>query len=378
MRLLVFDNRHSEVEYGDRIRVAGEISIPEVFETDTGRVFDYRKSLLADRISHIMLARETELLEKGEGSAILSYLYSIKHRLIAGINDVLPEPESALLLGLLLGEKQSLGEDITSAMRNAGVVHIIVLSGYNVSLVIQAVTHVAFYVFPRAYAFIIAAVFVVGFAFMAGLSETTLRATLMALLMMLATVLNRPKAALNGLLFAASAMALVNPYVVLYDLSFQLSVLATLGLILFTKTIAIRLSFITDWLKLREIVATTIATQITVLPLLIYSIGAVSLVFIPANIFILPVVPSAMLVGFVAAIAGMFSYALAFPIATVAYAILTYIISASVFFGELPLSAYVVPEKYIGHALLTLIVFYALVITFFKRTALLRLFHSNS
>ncbi len=347
-RVLIFDERFSNVVYGDRVRVSGILSMPEEFETDTGRLFDYPKYLLAHGVTHTMSFPKIRVLAHGEGNYLLNKLYEVKHAFIRAVGRALPEPESALLNGLLLlGEKQSLGEDVTHAMRNAGVVHIIVLSGYNVAIVIQAITFVLLYLLPRVYAFGVAAVFVIAFALMTGLSETTLRATLMALLMMIATVLHRPKVALRGLLFAAALMSLFNPYVVLYDLSFQLSVLATLGLILFSDRIATYLPFITTQFKLREIVSTTLATQVTVLPLLIYSIGAVSLVFLPANVLVLPAVPVAMFLGFIAGTLELMNHALAFSFAWTAYAVLYYIIEASVWFGSWSFSAITIPPTWL-------------------------------
>ena len=199
-------------------------------------------------------------------------------------------------------------------------------------------------------AHVLGALVAVAFAVMTGLSETAIRATIMALIMMLATVLHRPKAALRALLIAAAAMALWNPYLVLYDLSFQLSVVATLGLILFSDGIAKKLPFIPNYkyLPFREIAGSTLATQITVLPLLILSIGAVSFVFLPANLLVLPAVPLAMFFGFFAACVALVSGMFAFPIAAVAYGILSYIIHVSVWLGSLPFSSVQVPAGWTG------------------------------
>jgi len=370
-RVLVSADRFTEVSYGDRIIVNGLLKKPESFETDSGRTFQYPYYLLAHGITHEISFAEVSVTEHGEGNPIVASLLSVKHLLRAGIHRALPEPESALLAGLLLGEKQSLGKKVTEAFRNAGVVHIIVLSGYNVALVIQAVTLITLRVFSRGWAYGVAAVFVLGFAVMTGLSETTLRATIMALLMMLATVLHRPKAALRGLLVAAALMALWSPYVVLYDLSFQLSVLATLGLVLFSDRLAKHLSFIPETLALRDITATTLSTQITVLPLLIFSVGQVSLLFLPANILVLPAVPVAMLIGFFAALISLLSTAVAFPLSAISYGILTYIIHVSVWLGSLSFASLVIPAGWMWPILGTLCALYALGFFFFKRKTLI-------
>lgn len=359
-RVLVLADRFAGVAYGDRVRVVGTLEVPESFETDSGRTFDYPKYLRAHGISHAMSFASVEVLETGQGNPTLAFLLSIKHALIDGIEMALPEPSAALAEGLLLGEKQSLGARLFDAFTAAGVVHIIVLSGYNVALVIESVLFIALRMLPHFLAYTLAALFVVAFALMTGASETTIRATIMALFMMMARVLRRPSAALRGLFIAAALMAVVNPFLVLYDLSFQLSVLATLGLILFSDGVAKRLRFIPERLGLREIVATTLATQVTVLPILILSVGALSLVFLPANALILPVVPFSMLLSFIAALVAIMvpSFALAFGF--VAYLPLGWIIGVAEFFGTLPFATIAIPPSLAWWVLGVLLLLYVI------------------
>lgn len=344
-RVLVSSDRFAGVSYGDRVRAVGTLRAPEAFETDRGRTFDYPNYLWARGISREMPFADVTVLESNaEKNPFVARLLSIKHALIRGIERALSEPYAALAEGLLLGEKQALGDPLYNAFVASGVVHIIVLSGYNVALVINSVLFISLRFLPRLAGYATAAVFVVAFAIMTGGSETTIRATIMALLMMVARVLHRPALALRGLLIAAGTMAIASPFLVLYDLSFQLSVVATFGLIVFSDRIAASLRFIPERFALREIVATTLATQITVLPLLVLSVGAVSLVFLPANALVLPAVPMAMLLSFIAAIAALlappFGALFGFP----AYVLLSYIIAIPEFFGALPFASFAIPQ----------------------------------
>jgi competence protein ComEC len=388
-RILVSVDRFSEFQYGDRVRIEGKLALPEEFETDGGRskttplgfsnvgdneenlsggrTFDYPKYLLAHGTTHTMSFARATLVSGGEGNPIVSALLSVKHTLITGIQKALPEPESALLAGLLLGEKQSLGEKITEAFRNAGVVHIIVLSGYNIALVIMAIRFIAGRLFSRGLALSIAGVGILAFIVMTGASETAIRAGVMALIVLIAQSLRRPTDGVRVLLIAGAGMALFNPYLVLFDLSYQLSMLATLGLVLFSNPIQERIQFVPETLGLREIVATTIATQVTVLPLLILSIGSVSIVSLIANILVLPAVPAAMLLGFVAAIFALVSGVLAFPFTALAYAVLFYIIQIAVWLGGFSFSAFSIPSSFALETLVVLLALYALAFLFFTK-----------
>ena len=364
-QILLSADTFAQAAYGDRVTASGKLTLPQTFETDTGRTFDYPKYLRAKGIVYVLSFAKVQVTASGEGNVVVAKLLSVKHFLEAGIQNALPEPESALAAGLLLGDKQSLGQRITDAFRKAGVVHIIVLSGYNVAVVIGTILFLALYFLPQRVAFVIAGLSVVAFAIMTGASETTIRAGAMAIIALFAKALHRPADGIRILLIVAAGMALWNPFVVLYDLSYQLSILSTLGLTLFSDSVQKKILFIPETAGFREIVATTLATQFTVLPLLILSVGQVSLVFLFTNILVLPAVSLAMLTSFIAAVLAVFSYALAFPFSTLAYAVLHYIIAVSVWFGSLPYAAVPIPQNILWLTLSILGCLYASVFFYF-------------
>lgn len=333
--VLVKADRFTKVQYGDRIRATGKIEKPELFDTESGRTFNYPMYLLAHGVTHTMSFAKVEVVDHGQGNWVIAKLLALKQWFVGGIESAMPEPESALLAGLLIGEKRGLGESITESFRRAGVIHIIVLSGYNVALVINTVREGFSLFLSRNVALSSAGVVAILFMLMTGASETAIRATLMALVVLLARAFYRPADGLRILLLVAAGMAVWNPYLVLFDLSYQLSILATLGLILFSHRLVPYLA----WLRsktLIEIVSTTLATQITVLPVLIISVGQVSLVSLISNVLILIPIPYAMLAGFFASLIATVSPELAFPLSAVAYALLHYIIVVAEFLGSLP------------------------------------------
>jgi len=135
-----------------------------------------------------------------------------------------------------------------------------------------------------------------------------------------------------------------NPLILLHDPSFQLSFLATLGLLLLSEKISARLTFVPEKFLLREVASATLATQIFVLPLLLYQTGNLSLVALPANLFILAAIPGAMLFGFLTGMAGFVSAGIASLFGFITYLFLAYILSAVNFFSHLPFAAVTVPE----------------------------------
>ncbi len=330
VRILVRVPQYPSLRYGDEVVFAGKISTPKNFlSTAETRTFDYRAYLAKDGIYYQMYFPKAFIVGHNNGNVVYEKLFALKEVLMRNITQMIPGPEAALAGGILLGVKQSLGAELLQKFRDTGVAHIVVLSGYNIAVVASAVSAaVAFLPFTFR---IIASVFgIIIFAMMVGGGATVVRATIMVLVVILARATGRESDALRALFLAGGFMVAVNPMILLYDVSFQLSFSATLALIVLSPIIEKHFLFISQKI-LREILVATVAAQIFVLPLLLYHMGTISLVSIIANLFILPVVPIGMLTAFllsVLALVPILGSALAF----VSYVILAYMIFAVEFF----------------------------------------------
>ncbi len=341
--VLVYDDRLSTVLYGDRVKVSGQLKKPESFDTEFGRTFKYPEYLKAQGVSEVMSFAHVAVLSSGHGVWGIGPLFSAKSRLSSAINAVLVPPESGLALGLLLGEKQALGKDLLALFRNAGLIHIVVLSGYNISILIVALLWCLSLCSLRVRS-IVGALAIGLFVMMVGPSATVLRAAFMAGLVLLSHMTGRTYAILRALLISGVVILLLNPYLLAYDPGFQLSFLSTLGLILIAPSIEKWFVRIPSTFELKGFAISTLATQIMVLPILSYAIGSISVVSLVANMLVLPLVPLAM---FLSGGAG-FVYLL-FPAAGTfvgypAYLVLTYIVRVGSWFGSLSFAAVTVPE----------------------------------
>jgi len=341
--LLVTTDRYAAINYGDEVQVAGTLKAPESFVSELGREFNYPAYLLARGVEYQISFANVEVVSSGNGSRFISYLFIIKHTLMLSIEGLLVEPQAGLSEGLLLGVKQALGEELEAAFRTSGIIHIVVLSGQNVMLVVMFTGFVLSFFLPKRTQLTVGLVLVICFALMVGLSATVMRASLMAGLIIMAQFLGRTYDLTRGLLFAGALMVLVNPYILLYDLGFQFSFMATIGLILIAPKFE---TFISDGfskLSIKDFIVATLATQVAVLPLLLYHIGEVSLVAVAVNVLVMPIVPLAMLSTFLAGAVGVVSTTLALPLAFVAHVVLSYIIQVALFFSSLPMASVVVP-----------------------------------
>ena len=337
-RLLATLPREAELAFGDRVRLAGDITLPATFETGMGRVFDYPSYLRAGGISAVM--RYATLEERVEGAwSVRRTLFSVKHSFEHSLRKLLPEPNASLMEGILLGERRGIPEDLNNALIIVGLIHIVVLSGYNISIVAEQALRFFNLFLSRKHALVVGAVAIVFFALMVGAGATVVRASIMGLIAILARVMERPALALRALALAAVVMALWNPTVVLYDPSFILSILATFGLITLSPAVERKLAFVPKHFGLRSIVASTVAVQIYILPALLYMTGILSLFALFANALVLPLVPAVMFMGFIAGLVGLVHTALALPFAVVAQGLLVWVTTVASTVAALPFSS---------------------------------------
>ncbi len=326
-------------EYGDRILMDGRLTKPKNFTNDeTGKEFDYISYLWKDGIFYQMFYPKIELISKGEGNFIKNILFSFKRAFLSRVSRVIPEPHSSLLGGLVVGAKQSLGEKLLDDFRAVGIVHIVVLSGYNVTIVAEALMRF-FSFLPRTVSLWLGSGSIVFFAIMTGAGATIVRASIMALLVILARATGRTSEITRALFIAGFLMVLFNPKILIFDISFQLSFLATLGLILFPPLLEKYFHLVPTKFQLREFALATIATQIFVLPLLLYKIGELSLVALPVNLLVLMFIPLTMLFGFLTGVIGFLSIALSVPFAFLAYGLLAYELKIVEIFSALPFAS---------------------------------------
>lgn len=337
-KILVSTGLFPSFKYGDKISVVGKLERPENFETDTGKDFDYVNYLAKEDIFYQISFAQAKFISAGHGSYLKTKLFAFKNAFTNKINILIKEPESSLLGGLLLGAKNSLGKELQTDFRVAGVSHIVALSGYNITIVALGIMYILAFL-PRAFSLSFGVLGILAFALMTGGTATVMRASIMALLVLLAKGTNRKYDITRALLLAGLLMLIQNPKILVFDISFQLSFLATIALIYISPLVEKRMTFITEKYKLREIIVSTIATQIFVLPFLIYKMGLISIFGLFANVLILPFIPLVMLFGFLTGIFGFISIILATPLAFISSLLLSYMLKVIYLFSHLPFAS---------------------------------------
>lgn len=342
-RILVVAPAYTENNYGDFVRVKGKLSVPAAFDTDTGRTFDYPGYLAVSGIAYELGNRphiETVLHDKG--NPLFAALFDLKHWYIQGLTAALPEPAAALAGGITVGDKRSLGKELLNEFRIAGIVHIVVLSGYNVTIIAETLLKLLWWMPLRA-GLATGALGIALFAILTGGAASIVRASIMAILALVARAIVRSYAITRALVVAVVGMVAWNPFILVHDPGFQLSVLATIGLIFVSPLLEAKIRWVTKRFGVREVIAATLGTQATVLPFLLYQMGTLSLISLPVNILVLAFVPMAMFFSFVGALIGMFTPMVA-PFAGVpAYALLSYMLGIVHLSVQVPFASLSVP-----------------------------------
>lgn len=307
-RLLVWLPRGIDAANGDVVRIGAEVELAEDFDG-----FAYREYLTRQGVGAIARARSADV-QPGPGG-VAATIAALRTTLLGGLNDLVTEPEAALGAGILLGVRASIAPEINDAFAVAGLTHVVAISGWNIAIVAALV---AAMVRPletrpggRWSTAVVAAAVVGGYVMLAGASPSVVRAALMAGAMLVAKLGGSRAHAASALALAALVMLLAAPPV-LWDVGFQLSLLATGGLIWFGASVERRLPGWPGWI--REPVALTLAAQLTTLPVVLVNFERLSLVAPIANVLVVPFVPIGMLFSAIASVVGVVDGAFHLPL----------------------------------------------------------------
>lgn len=317
-RVFVVTTLSPEFHYGDTIAVSGSIS---------QRVIGKKKTSLSVYFPKIKAVKS----EPG-----LAFINSVRQKIISMFSKSLPTPSSSLLLGVVFGIKEPMPKEFKDNLRSSGVLHVIAASGMNVTLIGGFMSSVFAFFLKRQLALALSIIGILFYVVLAGLEPSIIRASIMGILVFSSQILGRQNMARNGLFAAGFLMLFFSPTLI-FDIGFQLSFLATLGLLYIRPLFehskkhkrVIKKSLIgTD-------VATTISAQLATLPILLANFGSYSVWSIVANGLVLWTVPVIMAIGGISALVGLIFLPLGSVLVYLSYPFLLYFEKIINLFGKM-------------------------------------------
>lgn len=336
--------RETDIRYGDRVQVYGEPATPAEFED-----FSYKDYLARQGIHSVIRSYgNVTLLARDQGDPFRTALYAFRGRALTTIYAIFPEPAGSLLAGILVGDDSGMPRDLQDAFQATNTAHIIAISGFNIGILAGVLSTLMRRIPGKRRATLIIAGLVL-YTLLVGASPSVVRATIMASLTVVAVSFYRQNEALNALAIAALVMSAQNPQVV-FDPSFQLSFLATLGLILYTEPLTRGFQLLLEqWVTgerakqvvgaLSDSLIVTVAAQITTLPLILFSFHRLSLVGLITNLLVLPVQPAVEIFGGAATLVAMAVQPVGQVLAWIAWAFLEWTIAIVRATAALPLAS---------------------------------------
>ncbi|MCX5682035.1 MAG: ComEC/Rec2 family competence protein [Candidatus Omnitrophica bacterium] len=290
-KVLVKVYQKGEFSYGDRIVFTGKVYRPFSFSKD----FDYRRYLKYQGIYSILSINKTgawEILDRNAGHALTAFSLAIKHKIQNVFAQNLSQFSAGVLNAFILGDRQNLPRYIINIMVNLGVVHIIAISGFNVSIVAGIILIVLKVIrIPRRPRYLLTIVLLIIHCILTGANPPVVRATIMAVILLLGFVLEREVNIFNSLALAALIILVINPWQAL-GVSFQLSFLSVISIVWLTPKI--EKFFPKKWLAIswaRFFLLTfsvSFAAWFGLMPLIAYYFKIVTPIAVFANMIIVP------------------------------------------------------------------------------------------
>lgn len=287
------DTSSQTLKYGDRIIFKRPLQ--EIRNSGNPGQFNYSQFLSFKQIYHqVYLKKEDYILLKGNSAnPFKSLLFQTRNYVITTINKYISgENESALAKALSIGYRVDLDKDLVQAYSNAGVVHLIAISGLHLALIYALLYWIALRIpylkkkkIPRTIFILFCLWF---FAFLTGASPSVMRAAVMFSFISLGSLFQKNSSIYNSLCVSAFVLLCFDPYL-LWNVGFQLSYLAVLGIVVLQKPIYSWFYFrnkISDYVW--QIASVSIAAQVFTIPICFYYFHQLPFLFIIANIVAIP------------------------------------------------------------------------------------------
>ncbi len=316
--------------YGDILKVSGIVQKPK---NDSFGLY-LAKERVVGAVNHSLI----NVISRDNDNVLLAYLFKIKRTTYAAYSLFLSADQAGLLYGIMSGANEKIPIGLANDLSQSGARYLTAIDGLHMAIFIFLLSTVFSWFFSRGYALVVTFIFITLFIAMTGFTVSAVRSFIMAFISLLALRTGRLYAPENALLLAALILTLQNPKIIAYDAGFQLSFLAVIGIIYLMPALKYLFKFdeASRFRKIQEIFLITISVQLMTAPIVITQFQNFSLTAFLVSIFVVPIIPAVISLGFALAILSFFWQSIAWLIALILAPILDYlilVISLSAKFG---------------------------------------------
>ncbi|MBU0477261.1 ComEC/Rec2 family competence protein [bacterium] len=338
-------------KYGDKVLVFGKLSQP--YWSGNIGTFNYRKYLERHHTYGVMKIKDAgniKIIARNEGNFIIGKALTLKNTIKMINKRSLPDPQAAMLNGILLGMREDIPQQIFDMFRKSGIVHILAVSGLHVGLIL-----LMFWGFlklcrvPKKVSALILILLVILYCMVTGMRDPIFRTTIMALAVLVAIIIDREQNLYISISLACLVLLFINPYS-LFNAGFQLSFIATLGIICLTPILKEVMPLERIKLKPRFLFiafAVSLSAQISVMPIVAYHFNYLSLWSVFTNILILPIVACILALGLLASVFGTLWIKLAYIFSMPNWILLTILLRLIEIFSSVNFMYFEVQKPYI-------------------------------
>ena len=291
-------------KFGDKIILKGEVKIPNTSRNYKG--FDYRQYLKTKNIYGIVESEQINKIEEDCINIVSKIVNNVQNNIKNTMNQILNDNEASLCIGILIGDRTNISEEIENDFKKSNLTHMLAVSGSHIAYIINGFALILGKT-NKKLAKITTIIFLIFFIILTGFTASVLRASFMGILVLLASLLYRKPDTLNNLGISSLLILLINPYTI-FDIGFILSFAGTLGIVLFADSIINYIFLILEKkLKVKESkvfkylvtsFSITLSANLLIIPIMAYSFSTFSFTFLISNILAGPVMEIVTIFGF--------------------------------------------------------------------------------
>ena len=370
-------DKNCKPKYGDLIKIDGEYIIPS--ESRNYKGFDYRYLKTKKIYGTIKTNNNINILKENNLNFILIVSNNIRNYVINASDKLLPAETSKLLIGILIGDKSGISENIINNFKISNLSHMLSVSGTHTSYIILGITYILNKSkISKKWIYIITIMILILFMFITNFTVSVTRACFMSIIILGANLLYRKQDFATSIAISLLIILVINPFSI-NEVGLQLSYLGTIGIILFNKNIKAILNKTSINSKIIEILSVTISAQIIIIPIMIFRFNTLSLTFFISNVLASPFLGINIILGFITIFISLISFSLAEMFAILLNLSLKALIFISSFTAKLPLSSILIKTPY----LISIVFIYCIVLmlnyifTLYNSKTNLRLFQKR-